>query len=61
REATTTAIKKMDPNGPPPPARVMKRLLVIFDRGQGGAGRIVYARDVTRLGQPYPIEEPAGN
>jgi type II secretory pathway component PulK len=54
REATTTTTKKMDSTGPPPPARVMKRLMVILDRGQGGAGRIVYARDVTRLGQPYP-------
>jgi len=58
REATATTAKTMDLTGPPPPARVMKRLLVILDRGQGGAGRIVYARDVTRLGQPYPIEEP---
>jgi type II secretory pathway component PulK len=58
REATSTQVKSMDPSAPPPPARVMRRLAVVFDRGQGGAGRILYARDITRLGQPYPIEEP---
>lgn len=60
RAATSTTIKTMDPSAPPPPARVMKRLAVVLDRGQGGAGRIVYVRDITRLGQPYPIEEPLG-
>ncbi len=59
REAATTSTRSMDASAPPPPARVMRRLAVIYDRGgQGGAGRIVYARDITRLGQPYPVEEP---
>jgi type II secretory pathway component PulK len=62
RAATSTTVKTMDASGAPPPARVMRRLVAIFDRGgQTGAGRIVYARDITRLGQPYPIEEPEGN
>ena len=60
REATTTTVKTMDPSAAPPPARVMRRLAVIFDRGGQGGGRIVYARDITRLGQPYPVEEPEG-
>jgi type II secretory pathway component PulK len=60
RAATSTTTRTMDPSAPPPPARVMKRLAVVLDRGQGGAGRVVYVRDITRLGQPYPIEEPEG-
>jgi len=61
REATSTQKKKtMDLAAPPPPARVMRRMAVVLDRGQGGAGRILYVRDITRLGQPYPVEEPEG-
>src|SRR5262245_49083207 len=56
RESTSTAVKTLDPSAAPPPARVMRRLTVIYDKT---AGRIVYARDITRPGQPYPIEEPA--
>jgi type II secretory pathway component PulK len=55
RESTSTSVKSMDPSAAPPPARVMRRMTVIYDKT---AGRIVYARDITRLGQPYPIEEP---
>lgn len=61
REATATTVKTMDASAAPPPARVMRRLAVVLDRGQGGDGRIVYARDITRLGQPYPVEEPEGS
>ena len=60
REATSTQMKTMNPSAAPPPARVMRRMAVIFDRGAGSAGRILYVRDITRLGQPYPIEEPEG-
>jgi hypothetical protein len=58
RDATATTVKTMDLSRPPPPPRVMKRIAVVLDRVQGGQGRIVYVRDITRLGQPYPVEEP---
>ena len=57
RDSESTSTRKMDATAAPPPARVMRRLCVIYDRGQGGTGRIVYARDISRLGQPYPVEE----
>ena len=60
RDANSTQVKSMDASAAPPPARVMRRMAVVLDRGQGTAARILYARDITRLGQPYPIEEPEG-
>ncbi len=39
------------------PARVMKRYAAVFDAG-GTAPRMVYFRDVSRLGHPYVIQEP---
>jgi type II secretory pathway component PulK len=55
RAATATSVKTLDASAPPPTARVMRRILAIYDRA---ARRLVYVRDVSRLGMPYPVEEP---
>jgi len=60
RAATATSVKTLDPAAPPPPVRVIRRLAVVIDRS-GPAPRVIYSRDISRLGQPYPIEEPAEN
>ncbi|MBI4566004.1 MAG: general secretion pathway protein GspK [Planctomycetes bacterium] len=41
----------------PPPARPMRRIVAVYDRG-GDRPRFVYVRDVSRLGMPYVVEEP---
>lgn len=55
RAATATSVKALDATAPPPPARVMRRILAIYDRA---GRRLVYLRDISRLGMPYPVEEP---
>jgi type II secretory pathway component PulK len=42
--------------GAVPPARVMKRFAAVFDKAVTPP-RLVYFKDVSRLGQPYAIEE----
>jgi hypothetical protein len=57
REAGDTTVTPRAAGVPPPPARVMRRILAIFDRG-ASTPRLLYVRDASRLGMAYAITEP---
>lgn len=57
RDAGETTFAPLDPQKPPPPPRAMMRLQAVWDRG-GTTPRLLWMRDLTRLGMAYPVQEP---
>jgi len=59
-EASDTVIAAAKTDGVVPPPRVMKRFAAVFDKASTPP-RLVYFKDVSRLGLPYAIQEPQVN
>ncbi len=57
RAADETSRTEPDPEKPVPPARVICRVQAVWDKAASPA-RLLWAREATRLGLPYPVQEP---